>query len=328
MTVSRVVNNSAPVSEKTRKRIEDVIRELNYVPNLAARAARSGILRIGVIFSNPESSNLGKFLMGAFSAATNLGCELLIEPLPAHPSPLDAVQRLIEKGVSGIILPPPLCDSLEAHQLARKNGVVVLSFSSGSPKLHSPAVLIDDFAGASAMTHYLIRLGHEKVAFIKGDPTHSPAVSRYEGFVVAMSEAGLDVDPMLVKDGDFSYKSGLRLAEELLSLPEVQRPTAIFAANDDMASAVLAVAHGLNFKVPEEISVAGFDDTAIATAVWPQLTTIHQPIKDMAEKAVTLLDKAVRLENKTNQQSTPHKALNHFVAPFELKERGSTGKLL
>ncbi|MCU4675922.1 LacI family DNA-binding transcriptional regulator [Catenovulum sp. 2E275] len=316
MTVSRVVNKSASVSEKMRKKIESAIEELNYVPNLAARAARTGVNKIGIIFSNPKSHNLGDFLMGAFTAGSRLGCELLIEPLPAHPEPLDALKTLINKGVSGVILPPPICDSLEAHQLARKHSVTALSFASGNPKLHSPAVLIDDFAGASAMTHYLIGLGHKKIAFVKGDPSHSPAISRFEGFMVAMAEAGLDVEDDCIFQGDFSYKSGLDVAQTLFAQDKSQRPTAIFAANDEMAAAIIAVAHGMDVKVPEEVSIAGFDDTAIASTVWPQLTTVHQPLQQMAEKAVEILDATLR---KTTQEQ------KHFVAPFKLVERESTG---
>lgn len=321
MTVSRVVNNSDRVSAKMRERIEDVIKELNYIPNLAARAARSGVQRIGIIFTNPDSSNLGNFLMGALGSASNLSCELLIEPLIAHPTPIEAFQALIDKGVHGVILPPPICDSLEVHQLARKNSVMVLSFASASPKLYSPAVLIDDFSGACAMTHYLLKLGHEKIAFIRGDASHSPANSRYEGFVVAMNESNVEVNDDWVLEGDFSYKRGMQAGKELLDRPKSERPTAIFACNDDMATAVIAVAHGLGLKVPEDISIAGFDNTAIASAVWPQLTTIHQPIKEMAARAVKLIDESIKSDDK-------EKKVNHYIAPFELKERGSTAELV
>ncbi|MGL1959202.1 MAG: LacI family transcriptional regulator [Colwellia sp.] len=325
MTVSRVVNNSSRVSPKMRKRIETAIEELNYIPNLAARAARTGIQRIGIIFSNPNSSNLGNFLMGAFSSSSKLSCELLIEALPAYPTPIDALQKLVDKGVQGVILPPPLCDSLEAHKLARKNSVIVLSFASSSPKLYSPAVLIDDFAGASAMTHYLIKLGHKKIAFVQGNPAHSPSISRFEGFMVAMAESDITTKEEWILNGDFSYKSGLIAGKKLLDKPKDERPSAIFACNDDMASAIIAVANGLNLKIPEDVSIAGFDDTAIASAVWPQLTTIHQPIKDMAEKAVTLIDKSIKkgLTSDTDNNNIPH-----YIAPFKLIERASTGPWL
>lgn len=322
MTVSRVVNGSASVSDKMRKRVEEAIRQLNYIPNLAARAARSGQRRIGIIFSNPKSSNLGDFLMGAFSASSTLGCQLLIEPLLAHPQPIDALKKLIELGAQGVILPPPICDSQEAQQMARRYDILPLSFASGSPRLHSPAVLIDDFAGARAMTNYLQSLGHTKIAFVKGDPRHSPANNRAEGFLAAMAEANLEVPPEWMPEGDFSYRRGLELGKQLLDVPKRKRPTAIFACNDEMATGILAVTHGLGLKVPQDVSVAGFDDTAMATAVWPQLTTIHQPLTDMARAAVTMLDDILK--------TTPHTAehdgvVRHFVAPYKLMKRDSTG---
>ncbi|WP_159820366.1 LacI family DNA-binding transcriptional regulator [Colwellia sp. 20A7] len=323
MTVSRVVNNSGRVSDKTRKKISDAILELNYIPNMAARAARTGVQKIGVLFNNPKSSNLGGFLMGAFSAASKLGCELVIEPLSGHEEPLNALRALIDKGVGGVILPPPICDMLEAHQLARKHSVIALSFASGNPKLHSPAVLIDDYSAASAMTHYLLELGHKDIAFVKGDEDHSPANSRLEGFMVAMSEAGLEVNNKLVFEGDFSYKSGLDAAHKLLEPgPSDIRPTAIFAANDEMATAIVAVAHGLNIKIPEEISIVGFDDSPAATAIWPQLTTIYEPLEEMAFEAVQILDKLLREGDSISP------GYNHYVAQFKLIERASSAHCL
>lgn len=324
MTVSRVVNGSSSVSPKMRERVERVIQELNYVPNLAARAARSGQQRIGIIFSNPKSSNLGEFLMGAFAASRKLGCQLLIEPLLAHPNPIDALSTLIELGAQGVILPPPLCDSLEAQQLSARKDVMPLSFASGSPRLHSPAVLIDDFSGARAITQHLIELGHRKIAFVRGEPTHSPAKNRVQGFLAAMAESGLEVPEHWMPEGDFSYRCGLEVGKKLLSGPAAQRPTAIFACNDEMATGVLAVAHGLGLKVPTDVSIAGFDDTALASAVWPQLTTVHQPISEMAETAVTMLGEMLAAGPKPLKHEG---VVRHYVAPYKLITRGSTGPL-
>ncbi|MDO6748077.1 LacI family DNA-binding transcriptional regulator [Gilvimarinus sp. 1_MG-2023] len=322
MTVSRVVNGSTSVSPEMRERVEKVIRELNYVPNLAARAARSGQQRIGIIFSNPKSSNLGEFLMGAFAASGQRGCQLLIEPLLAHSEPIDALKKLIELGVEGVILPPPICDSLEAQQLAAQKDVLPLSFASGSPRLHSPAVLIDDFSGARAMTHHLISLGHKKIAFVKGDPAHSPAENRLHSYLAAMAEAVIEVPDQWMPEGDFSYRCGLEVGKSLLQLPVSIRPTAIFACNDEMATGLIAVAHGLGLKVPEDVSIAGFDDTALASAVWPQLTTIHQPIAEMAETAVTMLADILAAGPGASKYDG---VVKHYVAPYKLIARGSTG---
>ena len=322
MTVSRVVNGTK-VREPLRVKVEAAIHDLNYVPNLAARAARSGAFRIGVLFSNPRSSNLGDFLMGAFSQSGRDGSQLDIEPTASHENPIDAVRALIERGVDGMILPPPLCDSLEALDLLWQAGLPAVSFATADPRSHSSAVLIDDFEGARAMTRHLLVLGHRRIAFIRGDPRHSPALRREEGFRAAMAHAGLQIEPSWLIPGDFSYRSGLDAGHALLDRPEGERPTAVFASNDDMAAAVAAIALGQGLRIPTDISIAGFDDTPIASLLWPQLTTIHQPIAEMASAAVEIMSDTLR--QKRVATGTAVANVRHQIAPFELKERGSTG---
>ncbi|WP_414714495.1 LacI family DNA-binding transcriptional regulator [Sphingomonas sp.] len=319
MTVSRVVNGTK-VREPLRVRVQAAIERLNYVPNVAARAARSGSLRIGVLFSNPRSSNLGDFLMGAFQQSGSDGSQLVIEPVATHPKATDAVRKLVATGVDGMILPPPLCDSLEALDILWQAQIPALSFATADPRSHSSAVLIDDFEGARAMVRHLIGLGHRDIAFIRGNQRHSPALRREEGFRAAIAEAGLQLDPARLVDGDFSYRSGLDAGRALLDVSPAKRPTAIFASNDDMAAAVTAVALGLGVSIPGELSVAGFDDTPIASLLWPQLTTIRQPIAEMAATAVEILSDYLK-----QRRNTPTPPIKHHVAPFELKERGSTG---
>ena len=137
------------------------------------------------------------------------------------------------------------------------------------------------------MTDYLIGLGHRRIGFIRGPLEHGASQERYEGFRDAVAGAGLDFDASLVAEGEFTYRSGLECAETLLG--RADRPTAIFASNDDMAVAVIALAHKYNLDVPRDLTVTGFDDTQTATAVWPQLTTVRQPISDMASSAIELL---------------------------------------
>lgn len=319
MTVSRVVNGTK-VREPLRARVQAAIERLNYVPNVAARAARSGSVRIGVLFSNPRSSNLGDFLMGAFQQSGRDGSQLVIEPVATHPKATDAVRKLVAIGVDGMILPPPLCDSLEALDILWQAQIPALSFATADPRSHSSAVLIDDFEGARAMVRHLIGLGHRDIAFIRGDQRHSPALRREEGFRAAIAEAGLQLDPARLVAGDFSYRSGLDAGRALLDVAPGKRPTAIFASNDDMAAAVTAVALGLGVSIPGELSVAGFDDTPIASLLWPQLTTIRQPIAEMAATAVDILSDYLK-----QRRNSPTPPIKHHVAPFELKERGSTG---
>lgn len=317
MTVSRVINDHQYVSGKTREKVWAAVSELNFSPNLAARAARSGMVRIGALYSNPTSSNLGQFLMGAFQQSAETGCQLLIEPSPPEVDPVDAVKRLVDAGVDAVILPPPLCDSEVVLDRVDEGGLVALSFASATPNKRTSAVRIDDFNGARAMTRYLIEQGHEDIAIILGDPQHSPAQHREAGYRAAMAEAGLKVGIGRLLQGYFTYRSGLEAAQRLLDSADL--PTAIFACNDDMAAGALAAAHGVGIKIPNQLSVAGFDDTPVATTVWPELTTVHQPIAKMAARSVEILADQVR---RIRAGESPEPVQE--IAGCEIVSRGST----
>jgi len=146
---------------------------------------------------------------------------------------------------------------------------------------------MDDAQAADDMTTHLINFGHRRIGFIKGHPNHAGSDDRLFGYRRALDRAGIAYEPQLVCDGEFDFDSGVRAARMLLDLPNP--PTAIFAANDDMAAGVLAVAHDRNIDLPGALSVAGFDDTTLARTVWPPLTTIHQPMFDLAHTATDIL---------------------------------------
>jgi len=201
--------------------------------------------------------------------------------------------------------------------LIAAEGVIPLAFATGRPNPAVSSVRIDDFAGALAMTQHLIGLGHTDIGFIKGDPQHTPTELRLEGFLAAMSAAGLKVRPDRLVEGKFTYRSGLAAARRLLQRED--RPTAIFASNDDMAAAAMAVAHGQHLEVPKDLSICGFDDTPVATIIWPQLTTVHQPVVAMGRAAVEILCDLVRAQ-RTGLKPQPVQKL----MPFELVERDST----
>jgi LacI family transcriptional regulator len=165
--------------------------------------------------------------------------------------------------------------------------------SSAQPAADLLAVGIDDFKAAYEMTRHLLSLGHRRIGFIVGDPKQQSSERRLHGFHEAMRGAGLDVDKArMVAQGHFSYRSGLDAAEQLLS--QSDRPTAVFASNDDMAAATVAVAHRMGLDVPSDLTVVGFDDAPLATTIWPELTTVRQPIFEMSALAVDLLVEALR----------------------------------
>jgi LacI family transcriptional regulator len=197
-------------------------------------------------------------------------------------------------------------------------GVLPLAFATAMPREGVSAIVVDDYKGAYDMTQYLIAAGHRAIGFVQGDPRHSPSRRREQGYRAALAGAGLRIAPEWIAPGLFTYKSGLDAARQLLGVSP--RPTAIFASNDDMAAAVSAVAQGMGLAVPRDISIAGFDDAPVASTVWPELTTIRQPIADMAATAVAMLSEQVRQA----RSGKPVEA-RHVREMLTLVERNSTG---
>jgi LacI family transcriptional regulator len=298
MTVSRVVNGSKYVSSTTRHAVQRAVRELGYSPNLAARnlASERGE-RLGLLYGNPSSAYLSEFLVGALESAIRHGVQLVLEK--CEPTPVvsrRAVRRLLAGAVVGVVLPPPLCESSVLRAELGAARLPVVTVASGRPAADTMCVRIDDYSAALEMTRYLINLGHERLAFIKGHPNQSASEERWLGFTAALEEASGAKrggrTPPRVEQGFFSFRSGLDAARKLLASDPA--PTAIFASNDDMAAAVIAEAHRHGLDVPRDLTVVGFDDTLIASTVWPELTTIQQPIARMAAEAIDMLVTAVR----------------------------------
>lgn len=318
MTASRVINRHPQVGTEMRLRVEASVRALGYRPNLAGRSLRTARpLRIGLLYSNPSAAYLNQFMLGVLEQSSLDGHQVLVERCTSLRSQRAATERLLAAGVDGVILPPPLCDSRSTIAALHARGMPVLAAAGGEPVAAVSAVRIDDYQGARAMTRYLLELGHRRIGFVRGDPAHAPSALRAAGFFDAMAEAGLAVAPQDVAEGRFTYRSGLAAAQALLARP--QRPGALFCSNDDMAAAALAVAHGLGLRIPEQLSVAGFDDTPVATTVWPELTTIRQPVAAMGRTAVIRLVEDVRRQ----RQGEPAAPVQHTMR-YTLVRRGST----
>jgi LacI family transcriptional regulator len=318
MTASRVINRHPHVGDEMRSRVEASVRALGYRPNLAGRSLRTAQqTRIGLLYSNPSAAYLNQFMLGVLEQSSLDGHQVLVEKCGALRSQHAATDRLIAAGVDGIILPPPLCDSRATIAALDARGIPVISVASGAPVDEASAVRIDDYQGAKAMTRYLVDLGHRRIGFVKGNPAHTPSALRTAGFLDAMAEAGLEVAEDDVAAGLFTYRSGLSAAQALLK--RRNRPTALFCSNDDMAAAAIAVAHGLGLRIPEDLSVAGFDDTPVATTVWPELTTIRQPVAAMGRTAVAQLVKEI--QQRRHGRDGGHL---HHVMRYTLVKRGST----
>lgn len=289
MTVSNVLNNSPRVRDSTREAVMTAVRDLNYIPNMAARSlASASATRIGLLYRNIENAFLSSILVGALDATSRLGAQLLLRSLEGgDPKEIaQQMQGLVENGAHAILIVPPYCEIANRHGLTTDFPVPVVAMSPGDDLPGDHCVRIDDYGAARDMTAHLIGLGHRHIGFIRGGTGHLIHRTRCEGYQAALRDAGLPIRPDLIVSGDMSFESGLAAGAMLLDLSD--RPTAIFASNDDMAAAIVSLAHRRGLDVPRDLSVAGFDDTPIAVKIWPSLTTVKHPGKQISAQAATL----------------------------------------
>ena len=319
VTVSRVLNNIQNVRPETREKVLQAVEALGYSVNQQARALASGMSRqIMLIHAHspklePNSYYNAGLELGALRGCSSLGFDLVtraVDPDDDRRSQLLA-SILEREQPAGLILSPPLSDDIAFIAVAQRARVPVVAVSAGEEARRSvSAVAIDERAGGHAIGEHLVSLGHRSIGFIKGPPQHRAAGLRYDGFLDALRDAGIDDEPWTAS-GDFTFKSGVEAAERLLR--DRVHVTALACANDDMAAGAMLALHRAGLEIPRAISVTGFDDTPMSEIVWPPLTTIRQPIKDFTERAVSML-----VENGSNGDL-------HFEAlPHELIVREST----
>lgn len=289
-TVSRVLNGHPYVSVETRTKVEDAMRALDFRPSVAARilsGAKSN--QIALIYDNHSPYYMFQIQTGCWEFCRANNIRLLAQPVDvADPLVGEQVRGLVtETHVDGIILSSPVTDCDPVLRALELLDIPFVRISPGTNHALTSSVFMDDAQAADDMTTYLINAGHRRIGFIKGHQNHMASDDRLFGYRRALDRAGLPYDPVLVCEGEFDFDSGVRGGRALLD--QSNRPTAIFASNDDMAAGVLAVAHDRGINVPAELSVAGFDDTTLARTVWPPLTTIHQPMIELARTATEIL---------------------------------------
>jgi LacI family transcriptional regulator len=289
-TVSRVLNGHPYVSAELKARVEAAMAELDFRPSVAARilsGAKSG--QIALIYDNHSPYYMFQIQTGCWEVCHDAGIRLLAQPVDvADPRVGEQVRGLVsETHVDGIILSSPVTDCDPVLRALETLDVPFVRISPGTNHAVTSSVFMDDAQAADDMTTHLINAGHRRIGFIKGHANHMASGDRLFGYRRALDRVGIPFEPGLVVEGEFDFDSGVRGAKALLDQPA--RPTAIFASNDDMAAGVLAVAHDRAIVLPDELSVAGFDDTTLARTVWPPLTTIRQPMADLARTATQIL---------------------------------------
>lgn len=318
-TVSRVMNDEPNVRDETRAKVKEAANLLHYRPNLLARSlAGSRSFLIGLFYDNPVPSYVYDLQMGAIKRCRRSGYHLLAEPQDSHAPDLErSIAGLLATiRLDGVILTPPLCDMAVVLQTVEAAGVPYVRVAPFLYPGRSACVRMDDTRAAFEMTDHLLKLGHTDIGFVLGHPEHGASHLRYEGFVKAMREAGLEPRAEWVKQGYFTFDSGVDAAKALFA--GTRRPTAVFASNDVMAFGMMAHAQQIGLKVPEDVSIVGFDDTPGSTLIWPHLTTIRQPIEDLAHEAADIL-----LVRANGDDDGAHLGQTSRLLPFELITRKS-----
>lgn len=312
ITVSRVLNASPNVSDKTRARVLKSMHALGYTPNPDARhLSGSGPARIVFVYAESTQIYINVLLVGALQRARMEGCQIIVRFCQSVDVLQETMDELARTGAEGVLLPAPLCDSEKTLKAIDAAGVPVVLIASACPPADFSSVSINDFEASREVVRHLLATGHRRIGFIKGHPARLASSERYRGYVDCLTDAGIAIEPHQVAQGYDTYRSALDAAEYLLH--SGFNPTAIFASNDDMAAATLATALRQGIRVPQDLSVIGFDDIAIATMLRPQITTVRRPISDMAFAAVGVLIEEIRCRRSGIRPPVSHTLLQHSL---------------
>lgn len=314
-TVSRVFNHEPNVRPETRAKVEAAAKALNFRPNPSARSlAGHRSYLISMLYDNPSSSYVMQVLSGVLDACEAAHYSMMMRPVDYGAR--DHVDMILESvaqyAPDGLVLTPPLTD--DEALLDKLQGLNV-RYASISPREKNARIgaRLDERRAVREMMAHIVSLGHRRIGHITGHRDHGASEWRLQGYREALEAAGIPWDESLVVPGEFSFESGMAGAELLLSRPEP--PTAIFAANDDTATGVMHAAGRRGLRIPQDLSVFGFDDLPMARQLWPSLTTVRQASRDMGRIAAEQLLLAIRESG----------AGGMVQVPYELMLRDSTG---
>jgi LacI family transcriptional regulator len=294
-TVSRVINQSPFVKDETREKINAIIAEIGFSPDPQARglAFRRSFL-IGLVYDNPNPQYVVNMQNGLLDAMRGSGYELVVHPCNrGNPTFLGDFRRFIERQkLSGVVLTPSVSEDDRVKAILDEIGCAYIRIASVPVDEPEHIIVSNDRHGGRAAARHLAELGHTRIAFISGPSTFRSSHERRGGFEEELKERGVQLRDDYVMQGAYTFETGISCAAELLK--RSPRPTAIFAANDEMAAGVLHAIRRANLRCPEDVSVVGFDDFQIASSVWPPLTTVRTPTREIgrmaAEKLIGLND--------------------------------------
>ncbi len=314
-TVSRVFNHEPNVRPETRAKVEVAAKTLNFRPNPSARSlAGNRSYLVSLVYDNPSSSYVMQVVSGVLDACEAAHYSMMMRPVDF--SSRDHVDVLTDSvaqyAPDGLILTPPLTDDVA---LLEKLKSLNVRYASISPREKNAGIgaRLDERRAVREMMAHIVSLGHRRIGHIKGHRDHGASEWRLNGYKDGLAAAGIEFDKDLVLSGEFSFESGVAGAETLLSLKHP--PTAIFAANDDTAAGVMHAAAERGLRIPQDLSVVGFDDLPMARQLWPSLTTVRQASREMGRIAAEQLLLSIR----------EPEAAGMVQVPYELVLRASTG---
>lgn len=304
-SVSRVLNREPNVSAALQAKVQDAVNSLDYRPSLSARTLAGSSSYLIAAFVDADltlehwrsgrgSDYLSRLQFGALVECRKAGYHLLVELVDYGASSLEARLSALLRSLrpDGVLLTPPNADDPTVLDILERNGTPFVRLGADRDLGRGMRVFMDDRQAAADMTAHLIGLGHRRIGFVSGPAAYPASQARRLGYEEALSAHDLITEPELIVEGDFTFASGQRAGKALLT--STRRPSAIFASNDDMALGVLNAAASLGVSTPGGVSVCGFDDTPSAMFSTPPLTTVRQPVAEMAAAATRMLVEAAR----------------------------------
>lgn len=301
-TVSRVLTGFEFVKERTRQRVMEAAETLGYVANPHARSLVGGSSRIiGLLVPNLDNGYVGTIMQGIDIALAQANYDLVLYTSHRHPDKESYYVRAITNGLTdGLLLVAPLVPASYIEALREQDFPYVLIDQADATE-SSNVVEATNWQGAYDASQYLIQLGHTRIAFIKGSPVVRSAIDRLEGYKAALADNSIAALEELVIEGDYQQQTAYESVQSLLQSQQ-PAPTAIFASNDLSAFGAIDAVREYGLRIPDEISIIGFDDVPQASFIFPKLTTVRQPLEEMGQVAVKIL-----LERITNQSKSPQR---------------------
>ncbi|MBP2275753.1 MULTISPECIES: LacI family DNA-binding transcriptional regulator [Sphingomonas] len=288
-TVSRVLNDEPHVSAAVKQRVRAAADALDYHPNVFAQAlVRRKSHMIGLVYENPSPSYVVELQKGVLERLINERYRLVVIPIRSvQENAAEVVGLLRSAALDGVVLAPPASDHPLILNQLKEARIRCARIAPTRMIEAAPSNLVDDVAAAREIAAYVIGLGHREIAIIRGDPTHPSTEARMLGYMQAFHQAGLDLRFDRIEPGMFTFDSGLAAGRNILA--RADRPTAILAQNDDMAVGAMMAAREIGLSIPERLSIVGFDDSEVSRITWPRLTTVRQPVFEMAVAATEMV---------------------------------------